>query len=380
MKASVNFAFPLDLYKAIGSNNIGIVNQILARQPNLVNESETVCRGDTVLHCASRNGHLDMCLLFVNTYKIDCNAKNEDECTPLHCASLYGRLDIVKFLLNKGAAINTVNKWNQTPLLFATHCGHHQVVKFLLSKGADVNIRDIDGKSCLTEAKLRLHADTAKMIEEYGGNKQQSTSLDKNQEVKMKLDFSYANCNEDDKEIQVARKKLQYLQIKKQLKSNQQILEKINDDINDIVQIDAKIKCNKQLIEHALKEIEDANQTIAKASTIVAEAKGKILSLETQKSNLNAKRNELEEENKALKMQLQYAKEKSTETNLCTDCPICQETMLENTDIFQCPNGHYLCATCYKKINSCPHCRTSKHSFFRCRPVEDMLAKIYEQK
>ena len=54
-----------------------------------------------------------------------------------------------------------------------------------------------------------------KMIEEYGGNEQQSTSLDKNQETNMKLDFSYASWNEDDEEVQVAREKLQYLQIKK---------------------------------------------------------------------------------------------------------------------------------------------------------------------
>ena len=131
IKAFKNFAFPLDLYKAIDSNSIGIVKQILARQPNLVNESETVCRGDAILHCASRNGQLDMCLLFVNTYKIDCNLKNEDGYTPLHCASLYGRLDVVKFLLNKGAAINAVNKWNQTQLFFATHCGHRQVIGFI---------------------------------------------------------------------------------------------------------------------------------------------------------------------------------------------------------------------------------------------------------
>ena len=156
------------------------------------------------------------------------------------------------------------------------------------------------------------------------------------------------------------------------------MLELINDDINDMVQIDTKIKCNKQLIENALEEIEDVNQTIVKASKIVAEAEGKILSLETQKANFNSKRKEIEEENKTLKMQLPYAKEKFTETNLFIDCPICNKIMLENADVFQCPNDHYLCATCYKKINSCPHCGTSKHSFFRCRRVEDMLAIICE--
>ena len=79
-------------------------------------------------------------------------------------------------------------------------------------------------------------------------------------------------------------------------------------------------------------------------------------------------------------MQLQYAKDKSTETNLCIDCPICKETMLENTYVFQCPNDHYLCETCYKKITSCPNCRTSKQSFFRCSQVEDLLTIMYELK
>ena len=110
MEFSINFAFALDLYKAIGSNNIDIVNQMLASQPNLVNESEAVFRGDTVLHCASRNGHLDRCHLFVDTYKIDCNRANENKYTPLHWAALYGRLNIVRFLLNRGVAINAVMK------------------------------------------------------------------------------------------------------------------------------------------------------------------------------------------------------------------------------------------------------------------------------
>ena len=184
-----------------------------------MNESETVW-GDTVLHCASGNGDLDMCQLFVNTYKIDCNVENKDKYTPLHFASMYGRINIVRFLLYNGAAINAVNKKSQTPLLFAVHCGHHQTVEFLLKQGADVNIPDIDGKSCVAEALECGFENIAMMIEEYGRGKQQSTSVDINRIINMKFDLSYAGRNNNDEEIELAREKLRYLEISARLKSN----------------------------------------------------------------------------------------------------------------------------------------------------------------
>ena len=366
----VNSTFALDLYKAIGSNNINMVNQMLASQPSLMNESESVFRGDTVLHCASRNGHLDMCLLFVDTYKIDCNMANENKYTALHWAALYGRFSIVRFLLNRGAAINAVNKMNQTSLQLAVYYGHQEIVEFLLSKGADVNMRDTDGKSCLIAAREGQHEKIEKLIEQYAKHGTNMTVV-------------YSDCNDDDEEIQLARGKLQYLQIKKRLKSNQEMLKEINDSLINMVQIDTEIRRNKEIIENALKKIEDAKQTIASATKIVVKAKENILSLETPQTNLftlNVNRKKLEEENEGLKKYLQDSKVKETETNIYLDCPICLETLLENTDVFQCTNGHYLCGTCYGKIDSCPHCRTSAEFFYRCRPVEDMLTKLYEKK
>ena len=370
MQSSVNFAFALDLYKAIGSNNIDTVNQMLASQPNLMKESQAVFRGDTVLHCASRNGHLAMCHLFVDTFNIDCNMVNENRYTALHWAALYGRFNIVRFLLNRGAAINAVNKMNQTSLQLAVYYGHHETVELLLSKGADVNICDADGKSCLIAAREGKHEKIEKMIEQYG-------------EHGTNVIVGYFDCNDDDEEIQLAKGKLQYLQIKKRLKSNQQMLEEINDSIIDMAQIDTEIRCNKEIMENALKKIEDAKQTIASATKIVVKAKENILSLETPQASLitlNANRKKLEEENEALKKYLQDTEVKETETNVYLDCPICLETLLENTNVFQCPNGHYLCVTCYGKIDSCPHCRTSTEFFCRSRPVEDMLTKLYEKK
>lgn len=184
-----------------------------------MNESEAIW-GDTVLHSAAGNGHLDMCQLFVNTYKIDCNVENKDKYTPLHFASLYGRTNIIRFLLNEGAAINAVNKKGQTPLLFAIHCGHRQTVEFLLRQGADVNIRDIDGKSSAAEALESGSENIARMIEEHERGRQQSTSVDINRIMNLKLDLSYASRNNNDEEIELAREKLRYLEISARLKSN----------------------------------------------------------------------------------------------------------------------------------------------------------------
>ena len=96
----------------------------------------------------------------------------------------------------------------------------------------------------------------------------------------------YSDCNDDDEEIQLAREKLQYLQMKKRLKSNQKIIDEINDGLIDMFLIDTEIRCNKETMENALNKTEDAKQTIAIATNIVAKAKENFLLLETPKTNL----------------------------------------------------------------------------------------------
>lgn len=38
------------------------------------------------------------------------------------------------------------------------------------------------------------------------------------------------------------------------------------------------------------------------------------------------------------------------------DCPVCQESILP--PILQCTQGHLICLTCFKLMDSCPQCRT----------------------
>lgn len=56
-------------------------------------------------------------------------------------------------------------------------------------------------------------------------------------------------------------------------------------------------------------------------------------------------------------------------------CPICLR--LPDKQIFQCINGHAICAKCCESVKTCPHCRVSfKKGKIRNRAMESFLGSI----
>ncbi|GFR27328.1 hypothetical protein TNCT_386701 [Trichonephila clavata] len=97
----------------------------------------------------------------------DIEAKDRDIWTPLHAAAYHGQLDMVKYLVEKGADFNAKGKNGKTPYNVASERGHSEiaeflkpmeqgytalrlaaengrldVVKYLIKRGADINTRD----------------------------------------------------------------------------------------------------------------------------------------------------------------------------------------------------------------------------------------------
>ncbi|KAH9101094.1 hypothetical protein Ae201684P_007282 [Aphanomyces euteiches] len=147
---------------------------------------------------ATKNGHLD-----VVKYLLDKGAavdiKESTGWTPLQMASASGRLDVVKYLLDKGAALDTKNPacpfhmacesghldvvkclldkgtaideashHGQTPLYLASKYGYLDVVKYLVEKGAAVDTKDIDGWTPLHMACENGHFDIVKYLFDNG--------------------------------------------------------------------------------------------------------------------------------------------------------------------------------------------------------------------
>jgi len=56
----------------------------------------------------------------------------------LHYACAYGWLDIVKYLIEAGANINSMNDWKMYPVLLAMLKGHFGIVDYM------INLKDLN--------------------------------------------------------------------------------------------------------------------------------------------------------------------------------------------------------------------------------------------
>jgi hypothetical protein len=87
----------------------------------------------------------------------------------LQLAAWKGRLEAVRWLLERGAAVNRPGKeWG--PLLYAVFAGHREVARLLLARGADVNAQAPNGSTVLMMAAREGHEDLAEALIEAGAD------------------------------------------------------------------------------------------------------------------------------------------------------------------------------------------------------------------
>lgn len=86
--------------------------------------------------------------------------------TLIYCAAEKGDIFSVKFLLAKGAAKDTCDKYGRSPLYLAAYCGHNEVVTELLTASADPTLR-MNGKNRWTAADAAKIPEIKYLIEAY---------------------------------------------------------------------------------------------------------------------------------------------------------------------------------------------------------------------
>ncbi|KAM9304766.1 ankyrin repeat and SAM domain-containing protein 6-like [Gastrophryne carolinensis] len=97
---------------------------------------------------------------------VDCT--DEDGNTGLQLAAGGGHEALVRFLLRKGACVDSRNHYGWTPLMQAARSGCGPVALLLLENGADVNAQNRLGASVLTVASRGGHANVVKHLLESG--------------------------------------------------------------------------------------------------------------------------------------------------------------------------------------------------------------------
>ena len=100
---------------------------------------------ETVLHCASRHGHVDIIVKLIakqrGTAYPSLDAKNEDGHTATHLAAIYGHTKAFKLLIEKGAALDNVKE----VVLDVVKYGRLDVLKWLHHQPSTKPLIDIHG-------------------------------------------------------------------------------------------------------------------------------------------------------------------------------------------------------------------------------------------
>ncbi|XP_059375530.1 60 kDa lysophospholipase-like [Carassius carassius] len=75
----------------------------------------------------------------------DLSIADYDDRTPLHIAACEGHLNVMKYLLDKGAAIHAKDRFGDTPLCNAVRLRKNDVVKLLMNCGAHFSLDEMEG-------------------------------------------------------------------------------------------------------------------------------------------------------------------------------------------------------------------------------------------
>ncbi|WP_264723490.1 ankyrin repeat domain-containing protein [Wolbachia endosymbiont (group A) of Cheilosia soror] len=167
------------------------------RGPDDVTNKDQLSKSWTTVHYAVYNGDLHLIkdiFQFLQDKDAIVNTKDSSDWTPLHYAVYYNALDTVKFLVSKGADIESRDRDGKTPLdisidrkydgvvqylkqvqlneqlLKAVQVGDRNEVKALISRKADVSAKDKDGKTPLHYASWLDSSNMVKDLIREGAN------------------------------------------------------------------------------------------------------------------------------------------------------------------------------------------------------------------
>ena len=119
---------------------------------------------------ATQSGHADVISLLANSNSdLDEQKTSGSGETALHLAAENGHIEAVKVLLDLGASINALQNTAHTPLMYAAYFGQMEVVELLIDQGAELNLRGDSHGTAIDHVNLQKHPEIAELIVTAGG-------------------------------------------------------------------------------------------------------------------------------------------------------------------------------------------------------------------
>ena len=129
-----------------------IIDMLAASNDQLVTSREFTT-GDTGLHIVARRRDLQY-LRYLSQKGADVNAVNKAGESPLTIAVGLGWLEGIEYLLQRRARTDITNGTGETPLIQAVHQRSTDMIDLLLKAGADPDRNDNSGRSARDYAEL----------------------------------------------------------------------------------------------------------------------------------------------------------------------------------------------------------------------------------
>ena len=163
-KALADASGSIDIFEAAALGRVDRIKQLLRDDPSLA--SAFAPDGFPAVGLAAFFGHLDAVkALIAAGADIHAAAKNGLKVQAIHAAVASKNLDIVRTVLEAGADPNAAQQQGFRPMHESGSTGSRELAELLMKYGGDPTLKNDDGKSTITFAREKGHAEFADWLE-----------------------------------------------------------------------------------------------------------------------------------------------------------------------------------------------------------------------
>jgi uncharacterized protein len=163
-KALADASGSIDLFEAAALGRVDRIKQLLRNDPSRA--SAYAPDGFPAVGLAAFFGHLDAVkALIAAGADIHAAAKNGLKVQAIHAAVASKNLDIVRTVLEAGADPNAAQQQGFRPMHESGSSGSRELAELLMKYGGDPTLKNDEGKSTITLAREKGHAEFADWLE-----------------------------------------------------------------------------------------------------------------------------------------------------------------------------------------------------------------------